>query len=66
MLGMAGSVFCLGCDKDGGVTGAGAGFLFASGGGCCCWVWAGSWTLVAAAGLVSFGMEEVDEACLRC
>lgn len=35
VVGRAGSVFCLGCDRDGGVTCEGAVFLDASGEGWC-------------------------------
>ena len=63
MVGTAGSVFCLGCDNDGGVTWVGAGLLGVSGDG---WRWAGESVVVDTGVLVSLVTEAVDEACLRC
>lgn len=63
MLGRAGSVFCLGCDSDGGVTWAGIAFFAASGDG---WRWAGNSLFVGSGDLVSFATEETEAACFRC
>ena len=63
VLGRAGSVFCLGCDNEGGVTCVGAGLLVVSG-DCCCWD--GGSLGGGTGGLVSLVTETVDEACLRC
>lgn len=61
MLGRAGSVFCLGCDSDGGVTCAGAGPFAVSGAG-----WGGRSVVFVSGDLVSLEREAVDEACFRC
>lgn len=63
VLGRAGSVFCLGCDSDGGVTWAGTAFFTASGDGR---RWAANSLLVGSGDLVSFATEEMDAACFRC
>lgn len=63
VLGRAGSVFCLGCDSDGGVTcvGAGTGLFAVSGAG-----WVGGSLVFGSGDLVSLEIEAVDEACFRC
>lgn len=66
VIGTAGSVSCLGCDSDGGVTGAGAGFLVVSLEGWTFCVCGGSSPFAATGGLFSFEVEDVEEACLRC
>jgi hypothetical protein len=63
VLGSAGSVFCFGCDNEGGVTWVGAGLLVASGD---CWCWDGESLVAGTGGLASLERETVDEACLRC
>jgi hypothetical protein len=65
VVGSAGSVFCLGCDSEGGVTCEGAVFLVVSGEGWCGRDWLGELPLVSAGGLVSFGVEGVADGCLR-
>jgi hypothetical protein len=64
VLGRAGSVFCLGCDNDGGVTCVGGVFFAASGDGG--WRWVSGSLFVDSGDLVSFATEAVEAACFRC
>jgi hypothetical protein len=64
VLGRAGSVFCLGCDNDGGVTWVGGVFFAASGEGG--WRPVSGSLFVDGGDLVSCATETVDAACFRC
>jgi hypothetical protein len=63
VVGRAGSVFCLGCDSDGGVTCVGGVFFAVSGDG---WRGLSGSLLVGTGGFVSLATDTLDEACLRC